>query len=646
MKHIAMLAVVPALVKAAGLSLDLSDATARPVTKVVGVLKSMTEQLEKEAAEDEKVYKDYKCWCRVNGEEKLKAIAAAEVRIKEMKARIAELTAVSARLGVEIPNLGKDIDKYKAAIESAMAIRKKEMMKFTDEETDLLKQVDSVGVALKTVQGGMFLQANSRAAAKLQDIIDDHADRLSPLERRKVTEFIQGGNPGNDAVLGVLKGLQSDFDQTLKNIRADEGKAVAEHKILMKTKREELDFAKTSMDSKKEEKADADEEIMHKRQDIIDTSSSLEEDEKFAKEVVNKCMIFDREYEARVKTREDEMAAVDKATEILDGDEAHENFAKTTTKLSFLQTQRSSAGYERAMATLTTAGKQYDQRLVTLAMKAKLDGFVRVKKAIDEMVTALGKEQADEVKQRDYCIEKFAENKAATEAKERTKSKQAAKVEDLKMNIKQASAQIESLQGEIKEMQKQVKLAAQNREAENADFQVSVQDARQTQVILKKAIGVLNDYYNKEAALVQVDAPEEPAKFKAYKNQGGGNGVISMLNQILTDTKALEVESVEAERNAQENYEEVAKETVASINTKNAEVEDTLGARAKTEGALVETKEALESSDTEIIELGTVNADLHETCDFVMQNFDTRQKARTEEMDALKQAKHYLNGAK
>lgn len=37
---------------------------------------------------------------------------------------------------------------------------------------------------------------------------------------------------------------------------------------------------------------------------------------------------------------------------------------------------------------------------------------------------------------------------------------------------------------------------------------------------------------------------------------------------------------------------------------------------------------------------------LHETCDWTLQNFDARQKARSEEVDALNEAKSYLSGAK
>eukprot|EP00933_Yihiella_yeosuensis_P031463 TRINITY_DN2502_c0_g2_i1.p1 TRINITY_DN2502_c0_g2~~TRINITY_DN2502_c0_g2_i1.p1 ORF type:complete len:648 (-),score=240.74 TRINITY_DN2502_c0_g2_i1:120-2063(-) len=636
------LAIAP--VASISFSFDTMDSS-RPVSKVVGLLDAMTTQLEKEGKEDAKTYENYQCWCKVNGDEKLKAIAESKVRIKEMRARVAELAATTARLQVEFTNLGKDVVKYEAAMDQAMAIRKKVMEKFSAEETELLENIDAVDSALKTVQGGTFLQfKNSHKSEKLQQIISNAAS-LSSDDRAKVSAFLQG-TPGGDAVIGVLQGLQTDFNQNLESIRADEKKDQEEYEALIKAKRAESDAAKNSSDQKKEEHADGVEEMMHKKQDIIDTGATLEEDTKFAKEVKAKCLVVDRQYEERSKTRSDEMEAVAKTKEILNADEAHENFGKT---LSFIQEGSSNSGREKAIATLAAAGKKFDIRLVTLSMKAKLDDFHRVKVAIDGMVEALTKEQADEVKHKDYCVEEFNQNKLTVEEKQRTKAKQEAKIADLKMSIKASTTEIDTLKAEIAELKKQVMLAAQNREAENEEFQTVVADQRQTQVLLKKALAVLSDFYLKgeKAALIQGSqhAPEEPAGFKSYKNNGGGKGIVSMLNQLITDTKAMEVEAISAERTAQANYEEVAKDTTAAMEAKTAEMADKTDERAKTEGILIETKENKAGTETELKELDDVNKDLHETCDFVMKNFDMRQQARNEEMDALKLAKSHLNGA-
>merc|ERR1712107_259318 len=45
-------------------------------------------------------------------------------------------------------------------------------------------------------------------------------------------------------------------------------------------------------------------------------------------------------------------------------------------------------------------------------------------------------------------------------------------------------------------------------------------------------------------------------------------------------------------------------------------------------------------------ELSAYNAELHASCDFILKNFDIRQTARDEEIEALKQAKAILSGAK
>merc|ERR1719473_1586771 len=58
---------------------------------------------------------------------------------------------------------------------------------------------------------------------------------------------------------------------------------------------------------------------------------------------------------------------------------------------------------------------------------------------------------------------------------------------------------------------------------------------------------------------------------------------------------------------------------------------------------------AEESRDNILLELEQLAneaADLHKACDFVLKNFDIRQTARDEEVEALKQAKAILSGAK
>jgi len=67
---------------------------------------------------------------------------------------------------------------------------------------------------------------------------------------------------------------------------------------------------------------------------------------------------------------------------------------------------------------------------------------------------------------------------------------------------------------------------------------------------------------------------------------------------------------------------------------------------AKSNENLVETNEAIDSAVANLDELSQANAELHQSCDFVMKNFELRQSARDEEIEALKQAMAILSGAK
>ena len=121
---------------------------------------------------------------------------------------------------------------------------------------------------------------------------------------------------------------------------------------------------------------------------------------------------------------------------------------------------------------------------------------------------------------------------------------------------------------------------------------------------------------------------------------------MGMIQQIIDDAKAMEAEAIRDEEDAQKAYEEFVKETNASIEEKSKDIVNKSENKAKAEAELVETKESKEATMLELEQLSNMNAELHQSCDFVMKNFDVRQTARDEEVEALKQAKAILSGAK
>jgi len=639
-------------VQASKLVLDFSD-TKRPTTKVVELLKGMQAELEAEGEKDEETYDKFKCWCTENTEAKSKSVDEAQKKVKDLQNRVQILLAKSQRLKTEAEKSEDEVAKDTAALDTAIHLRNQQNAEFNDDAKRITADLDAVtnaGTALAVT--GNFLQVPAIQAAKpaLQQIMSKHSARLSNNDKETLDAFLQQDVAGpSDSVMGVLDGLKDDFTADLEKVKSDEATQVKQFEELSAAKKEQIQAGIKQIENKKEEKANADEERAHKKQEIKDTQAQIVADADFAAEVKAQCAEMDSQWEERSKTRAEEMVAISKAVGILDSEEAHDNFAKS---LSFFQevqeSKTSSAQLKEASATLQAAGKRLDSRLLTLALRMKIDKFPKVKEAMDDMAAALKKEQKDEIEQKDFCVKSFRENQLEQQEETQEKDTLVAKEATFSNALKAAEAEMESLTKEIAELKKQLQLASQNREDENKEFQSVIAEQRQTQILLKQALDVMGKFYNKNS-LAQLDSSmansKAPPGFKDYKANSKSFGVMGMLQQILSDTAAMEAEGTRAEKSAQAAYEAFAKDTTASVEKKEQALSDKTEEKAKAEKDVVQTRKSREGAEAELAGLADTQAQLHGSCDFLMTNFQIRQDARQEELDSITKAKQILNGA-
>merc|ERR1740130_527134 len=284
------------------------------------------------------------------------------------------------------------------------------------------------------------------------------------------------------------------------------------------------------------------------------------------------------------------------------------------------------------------AQKMQNPRLATLAVRVRLDAFTRVKKAIDDMVAELTKQNADEIKHKDFCVDEFNTNELQTEKKERAKSDLTAKIEDLESTIDALTKAIDTLKSEIAEMQVQMKRAGEGREKQNKEFQMTVADQQATQKLLAAALNILKGFYAKKAAAAllqtgQPAGPPPPPGFEAYKKNAAAGGVMGMIQQIINDAKAMEAEAIRSEEDAQKAYEEFVKDTNASIEEKSKDIVNKSEAKATAEGDKTQAEEEKGAIMLELEQLSNENADLHKACDFTVKNFEIRQTGREEEIE-------------
>merc|ERR1711957_771761 len=104
------------------------------------------------------------------------------------------------------------------------------------------------------------------------------------------------------------------------------------------------------------------------------------------------------------------------------------------------------------------------------------------------------------------------------------------------------------------------------------------------------------------------------------------------------DAKAAEVQEQAA-------YEQTVQDTNDSVAALQKEVVSKSKAKNKAKKDLQVTGQSLIEVMKELEGLSKANADLHGECDYVLKNFEVRQKARGDEVEALQQVKSILNGA-
>jgi len=302
-------------------------------------------------------------------------------------------------------------------------------------------------------------------------------------------------------------------------------------------------------------------------------------------------------------------------------------------------------GGARAAAVLREAGiRNHNNQLTMLATGVELDAFTKVKKAIDDMIAMLKQQQADEVKKNDYCNKALQENEMTTMKTEDLRDDQNAKVGSLESAIVTLNKEIGEAKDAIKAAQLDLQRASQDRQVENLDFQKTIADQTVTIEILHKAMDRLAEFYD-SVELIQRHKQTPPVAQAEYKPNAGAGGVISMIEKLIFDAKDLMAKAREGEGESQAAYETLVADTNESVDKLTKEVATKTEEVAKAKKDLINTKGDLEDTVDELEGLAKYNSDLHAECDYVMKNFNARQKARGDEVSALQEAKQILDGA-
>merc|ERR1719453_1491597 len=272
--------------------------------------------------------------------------------------------------------------------------------------------------------------------------------------------------------------MKETFEENIANSQKEEQGNQKQFEALKASKEEEIAAGQSQVETKTQELADTDEKLAADKKDMEDTKAGLAADEEFLMTLKTKCQGVDQEYEERQKTRKLEIEAVTKAIAFLSSDEARDLFSRTLSP-AFVQvksTELSRRQFAASKLLSDIARQTRSPRLMTLALKAKLNPFTKVKKAIDDMIQQLLKEKQDEIKLKDFCRESFHENEMTVERKTVEKKDFIKTIKDLEATIGMLEKAIETLKAEVAEMNKQLERAGEDREKMNKQLERAGED--------------------------------------------------------------------------------------------------------------------------------------------------------------------------
>jgi outer membrane murein-binding lipoprotein Lpp len=676
------------------------SAAANPIRKVVTLLQRMEKKVQAEAKAGEDLFNKYMCYCKTGGSDLTASIGAANTKIPEVASAIKEAEAQKTQLEADLVSHRSDREAANTAMAKATSIRQKEAKAFATFKSDSDTNIAAINKAVHALESGMaggsFLQTG--AAQLIRKLFQTQMD-VSDIDRQDVLAFLSGGasqgySPQSGQITGILKQSGDDMSKALAEATADENASIKNFDELMAAKTKEVNTLTAAIEEKTVRSGEVAVNIVMMKEDLSDTEAALLDDQKFLEDLEKNCAHKEAEWAEISKTRSEELVALADTIKLLNDDDALELFKKTlpSASSSLLQVQTGAAELrERASQVIRQArGNKVDRHqldFILLALRGKGAGFANVIKMIDEMVARLKSEQTDDDNKKEYCsiqLDATEDKKKALDQSIADAEKSAADAEDL---IATLTSEIKALNEGIKALDKSVTEATLQRKDEHAEYSELMSSNTAAVDLLGIAKNRLNKFYNPAlyvappkrelseedriavnmggtapptpapggiagtgiTAFVDISEHAKPAPPpeapKYAKKTEESTGVIGMMDMLIADLDKEMQEAETEEKDAQAEYEQMAKDSAAKRIADSNSVAEKEAAKANAEATLQHQTEAKSLATKELFATVEFISSLHAECDWLMQNFDMRKEARANEVESLKKAKAVLSGA-
>jgi len=660
-------------------SATFSQAQINPLAKVLDLIDELSAKIVKEGEVEQKAYDEYVQWCQNAVQETGFAIETATKEKGELEAKIVEVSAEIDGSGSKIADLAAAIATNDADLEAASAIRAKELAEFEKNEKELMEVLSALERAISILETeyaknpASFAQVYSTNVQNILHSLSLVADAaaFSVTDKQRLIAMAQTeqgddmtGAPAaavyksqSGGIIDVLEDMKEKAESQLAELRKAEGSAQHNYAMLKQSLEAQIAADEKDMKAEKASKAESEQTKAEATGDLEMATKELANAKETLGTARATCMKVGADHEMTVAARTEELKVIAEAKKILV--ETTSGAVEQTYSLLQMEAQsRLHTDADLAQAEVVTlvkrlARQQHSAALAQLASRVAAefrygasngdDPFVKVKGLIMDMISKLEAEADAEATEKAYCDEQLAKTKAKKEELDDDIAK-------LTVKIDQASSKSANLKEDVSELESELaalsKLQAEMdkiRSDTHADYTTAKADLTLGLEGVRKALGVLREYYG-GAALLQNGSQfaalmQQPAMPATHgKATGAGEGIINILEVCESDFAENLAKEETAEADAQSEYEKTTQENKVMKTLKDQDVKYKTQEIKALGKALTELSADRASATTEHDAVMEYYGKIKERCIAKPETYEERKKRREAEIAGLKEA--------
>jgi len=664
-----------------------------PVQKVVELLGECKQKVLADLEEEKKSMQEFTAYCDDEAKEKGFAIESSATSIEKLKATIEDSTATIATSDDEISTLGTAIASTEKELAGAQGVRKTEHDDFVAAEKELVETIDQLGRAASVLKKGMsFAQTrggNFQVNKQTQEAINAlktivESQWIGAGSRRTLQSFIQsraaaqesedddlsfdqpqakqvGYESSSGSIVQAVEDMQGKAEDTLSEIRKKEMEQSQSFSMLEAGLVNEIQNSKDKLSSASKLKADAEQALQEANGELVETTKSKGADEAYLETLKGECQAKAVEYEETMKQGKGEIAAISKATTILE--EGVTALVQVKTRTRLMSKARWAPGDDDESDAIADArskvvdifkGIASDRHsfvFAQLASMAASDPFEKIKGLINDMIEKLLKEAQEAATHEAFCQEEMGKTKKSQEDKMMKLDKFTARVDEAESKLAELTEAIKTLEAEVAEIDKATAEATAIRTKENEVFSKVSKEYKDSATAVAQAIEVLQNFYS-GAALIQLKSQtrmQSKMKAKARStdsgvNDGAAGVIIGVLETAQEDFTSLLAEAEAVESEAQAAFDKMSTENKIAKATKSAEAKAKQSEVKSITSTLEMSKEDQASTSKELDAVLAYLDKLKPECETKAMSYEEKKAARDAEIEGLKEALGILSG--